>query len=110
MKNLLVLAALAALAAGCGKRDVKNYSVPGLTESLKDPDPGVRYTAAFTLGTYCADAREAVPALAETLKDPDKNVRAGAAYALAEIGPDALPAVPAPQEALNDPDPKVREW
>jgi HEAT repeat protein len=109
MKKLLALAVLVALLSGCGKRDVKNYTVPGLTESLKDADPGVRYTAAFTLGTYGPGAREAVPALTEAVKDPDKNVRIGVVYALAEIGPDAQPAVPALQEALNDADPKVRE-
>jgi HEAT repeat protein len=108
MRNLFWIAVLAA--AGCGgKKDVKSYTVPGLTESLKDADPGVRYTAAFTLGTYGPKAKEAVPALAEALQDPDKNVRVGAAYALADIGLDARPAVPALQEAARDDDPKVRE-
>jgi HEAT repeat protein len=109
MKQLLALAVLAVLVAGCGKKDVKNYTVPGLTESLKDSDPGVRYTAAYTLGTYGPEARTAAPALTEAIKDPDKNVRIGVVYALAEIGPDARIAVPALQEALNDQDPQVRE-
>jgi HEAT repeat protein len=104
---LLVL--LPILALGCGKKEVKGYTVEGLTESLQDPDPGVRYTAAFTLGTYGSKAAKAVPALTDTLKDSDKNVRVGAVYALAEIGPEARSAIPAIQEALRDEEPLVRE-
>jgi len=106
MRKLPVLI-LVLLIAGCGKKP-KSYSVESMTEDLKDPDPGIRYTAVETLGSYGRKAESAVPALIETLKDEDKNVRMQAAYSLAEILPAGQTAIPALKEALKDKEPLVR--
>jgi HEAT repeat protein len=99
---------VALLLAGCGSQKI-DHSVAGLTKTLKDKDPNMRYWAAETLGHHGRKAREAVPALADALKDEEAMVRMGAAYALAEIGPDARSTMPALQQALKDPNKKVRE-
>lgn len=97
---------LLSVIVGCSQDP--NYTVPGLTKMLQDSDPGMRYTAAKTLGSYGTEATSAVPQLVQALKDPDTSVRIGAAYALAEIGPSAESAVPTLAEGLNDKDVEIR--
>ena len=103
----MILVGLLAVTAGCGKNE--DYSVNGLDEKLKSPDPNVRYEAARKLGKYGAEAKGAVPDLVAALKDPDETVRMGAAYALGDIGREASEALPALKQALNDKDRGVRE-
>ncbi len=63
--------------------------VPILVKELKDPDPRVRWFAAFALKRIGPDAKEAVPALVDAMKDKDELVRDTAADALKKIDPDA---------------------
>ncbi len=72
--------------------DLGAVGVPALTEALKDADPGVRWSAAESLGRIGPASKAAVPALAAALED--KEIRSIVADALAGIGPDAKPAVP----------------
>ena len=106
MKRVLVGLMLLLLLTGCGRDET--YTVPGLTQRLQDNDPGMRYTAAKTLGSYGVEAKPAVPQLTQALKDTDPSVRVGAAYALAAIGPDAESALSALTDALKDPDAELR--
>jgi len=82
-------------------------SVSLLTESLKDPDSGVRAAAAESLGRLSDYAHDSVPALVETFKDKkaDRSTRRYAAFAIGRIGGDAArDAVPNLAEALTDKD------
>jgi HEAT repeat protein len=106
MKKFL-LVSLTVLLTGCGKK--ADYSVPALTEQLKDKDPEVRSYATRHLRKFGAEAAPAVPALTEALTDEDKNVRMGATYALGAIGPSAQTAIPALKKSLSDSDPGVRQ-
>ena len=107
MERFILLGLLVWL-SGCGKGN-EPYSVPGLTESLKSPDPAVRYDAVRHLGKYGSEAKDAVPALTTALADRDSAVRMAAAYALAKIGPEARDAVGALRKAARDKDSEVRE-
>jgi len=77
-------------------------TVPVLLETLKDPDPGMRISAAVALGRLGPSAREAVPDLTALLKDPamgsptimgrgfgQESVSNAAANAIARIDPEA---------------------
>jgi HEAT repeat protein len=84
---------------------------PVLLKSLHDPDPEVRYNAAFGLGAGAfmgGDARAAVPALVETLKDTYGTARAAAAMALGNIHDQPAVVVPALTDSLHDPQEFVR--
>lgn len=126
-----------ATAVGCGGRE-KTPDFPGLLESLrsaqpgvrgpaaveliglgevaalpvagllKDPDERVRHMAAMTLQNMGAKARPALPALIDALGDGSADVRTTAATALRSFGADAAPAVPALIRALNDRESIVR--
>lgn len=82
--------------------------VPGwddIVKRLKDPDPGVRWSAILDLG-QTGDPR-AVPHLIPLLKDADNFVRKNAADTLGEL--DSKSAVGDLIEALNDTEHYVRE-
>ena len=77
-------------------------TVPILLETLKDPDPGMRISAAVALGRLGLSAKEAVPDLTALLKDPamgsptimgrgfgQESVSNAAANAIARIDPEA---------------------
>src|SRR5260370_17377634 len=59
--------------------------VPLLAGALTDRDPGVRWTAAFSLGEVGAAAQNAVPALTRAVDDADPDVRQSARDALQKI-------------------------
>lgn len=63
----------------------KTPDIAALIQSLKDPQPAKRITAAAQLGRLGAAAVSAVPALQAAAKDPDVNVRAVAQAALGKI-------------------------
>jgi HEAT repeat protein len=82
-------------------------AVPRLIELLQsDPDTGVRWGAARTLGKIGPDAKPATDALIKALKDENGTLREHAAEALGEIGAEV--AVPDLTALLDDPDPRVR--
>lgn len=55
-------------------------ATPQLIDALRDPNPRIRYGAAYVLGDM-RDAR-AVPTLIETVRDPDSSVASSAVMAL----------------------------
>ena len=76
-----------------------------LTQSLKDPNNGLRRSAALTLGKIGGE--RALVALTEALEDRDVLVRRYAVHALLEIGGEG--AVRALMQALKDAEQKVRD-
>ncbi len=60
---------------------------------LKDEDPVVRRTAAFTLGAMGPAAKSAVPDLKALLETEDRDQLTAAANALRSIDPSAMPGV-----------------
>ena len=90
-------------------------AVGPLTQSLKDPDVGLRQMAVLTLsggirfGKLRPIPPETVTALIETLGDASADIRDEAARALADLGPQAKDALPAlRQMAASDPAVAVR--
>jgi len=86
-----------------------------LTQSLKDPDGGLRQMAVLTLSSGIRFGKlrpippETVAALIETLGDTDQDIRDEAARALADLGPQARDALPALRRmAASDPADSVR--
>jgi HEAT repeat protein len=75
-------------------------AVSGLTETLNDQSPQVRFQSAIALGCIGPEAKASIPALVVALSDRVFFVRYWAAFALGEIGPDAETALPALKEAL----------
>lgn len=77
-----------------------------LLHALRDPDRGLRATAASALGMSVGIStahRDAViPALAEALNDPDPSVRGNAATSLGNYGTNAQLAVPQLLKLLQD--------
>jgi HEAT repeat protein len=77
---------------------------PALQRAVKDPELGVRVTAARALtGLGYRDAH-LIPILIEGLGSHDLSLRNGAVEALSVLGPAARPAVPALVPILADPD------
>jgi len=115
-KNPAVLPALVAeLKGGPEQRkaaaeflgDLGAVGVDSLTGALKDPDAGVRWSAAESLGRIGPAAKSAVPALTAALED--KEIRSIVADALAGIGPDAKPAIPGLVQIIrNEKEPSLR--
>lgn len=83
-------------------REIGVKAIPDLIEALYSTDSNVRSGAAYTLGKFTFEAKEAVPALIDALRDEDNEVRERAANALGQIGPAAKEAVPALIDALKD--------
>jgi HEAT repeat protein len=84
----------------------KNKDLVGvLVAALRDGDPEVRQTTAYTLVNL---GKEAVPALTAALGDKDPELRANAAIVLGQFGKLAQDALPALLQAMKDPDPEVR--
>lgn len=72
--------------------------IEALTRALRDPDAGVRSSAALSLGEFGLDASNYIDELIELLGDPDDDVRSSAGIALEDIG---APARPALEQALD---------
>jgi HEAT repeat protein len=81
-------------AAGLGVVDPRAAAVPALMGALDDKSPGVRATAAYSLGRLREAARPAVPRLVAALKDANEGVRSNAVVALGDIRLDAAACVP----------------
>lgn len=93
---------LVVLAFCLGAAAAQAQSVPQLIQSLGDPNPTTRMTAAEALGNMGPIAREAIPALARATRDPFLSARAAAIEALGGIGPFAEAAIPDLMSALMD--------
>ena len=65
--------------------------VPALTESLKDKEGDVRWSAAIGLGYFGEQAKDAIPALQTAQSDRDARVREAAGVALSRIDPARFP-------------------
>src|SRR5882724_1745783 len=81
---------------------------PHLINALKDEEPFVRWTAAFSLSVIGAGAEAAVPALIGALGDPEDYVREQAYGAMVSIDPEKIPPGLALERALEDPSHAVR--
>jgi HEAT repeat protein len=114
MRQVLALALLAALAAGCGEGKqpltAQGKPVSHWVEALKGRDARERKKAVKALGQVGAADPAAIPAVVGALKDKDAGVRAEAALALINIGPAAKEAEPALEEASKDSDATVRGY
>lgn len=77
-------------------------AVEALADALDDPDPSVRYNAAYSIGMFGPEGASAVDDLIALLKSDDKRGHAGALYGLGGIGPAAEPALPLVIDALQD--------
>ena len=73
-----------------------------LLRALRDPDPGVRATAASAFQFWGKNVEVVVAALTQALSDPDVGVRGNAATSLGRFGPAAKPAIPALRRLLQD--------
>ena len=104
---LALVAASAALLAGCGGAPKSNVNVTAEVQNLKSDNADTRQQAAIKLAEAKEAAAGAVDPLVAALKDQDALVRRLAAYALGEIGPKAKAALPALKESMNDPDVSV---
>jgi HEAT repeat protein len=65
--------------------------IPALIGALKDESDDVRRGAAYGLGTFGEQARDAVPALQASLRDREPSVRKAASIALSCIDPKLAP-------------------
>ena len=92
--------------------DEPSLVVPALAKSLTDADVAVRASAAWGLGDFGREVRQAVPlavpVLTKALGDPDGSFRGSAASSLKAFGPEAKGAVPALLELLKDKDEYAR--
>lgn len=68
-------------------------AVDKITPLLKDEDPLVRRTAAYTLGSIGPAAKAAVPQLKSMLQTTDRDQLTAVANALRAIEPSALPGL-----------------
>jgi len=86
-------------------------AVPALTESLRDKEFEVRYSAARVLATMGQGVKGVVPALVAATKDQSGLARKGALEALRGMHPQPDPEIVMPTliERLEDEDRDVRE-
>jgi HEAT repeat protein len=80
--------------------------VPKLTKGLSDTTPGVRVSAAVSLGQL--SSVEAAPALAQALGDINPAVRAAAASALFRLGTADQATIRTVRDLVQHSDPGVR--
>jgi hypothetical protein len=77
-----------------GLKRATPLSVATLSAAMKDPDPQVRFSAAWSLAQIGPDAAAAVPLLRDALKDENRYVPGYAVEALERIAtPEAMRAV-----------------
>jgi HEAT repeat protein len=111
--RLAWLLLIAALAAGCGKKEpFRSHGQPVSywVQALHEPDVPTRKKAVVALGHVGPADPAAMPALIGALKDADPDVRAEAVLALLNLGAEAKDAIPALTEARDDPDARVRDY
>jgi HEAT repeat protein len=82
------------------ERGAVQEALPVLAACLKDPDVGVRLTAAEALWRQDGRKQETIAVSTAALADPNANVRRTAAALLLNVGP-APEAIPALIDALN---------
>jgi HEAT repeat protein len=106
--------ALAVLLSGCARPApmlAGGKPVAHWVEALKDPDPGVRKTAAFKLGNVGPADAAACPALLAALQDRDPQVRCEVILALLKCGREANDAIPTLRQVRQyDWDARVRDY
>jgi hypothetical protein len=81
-----------------------------LAECLQDPDPNVRWPAAYLLGHNGDFAPRIVPPLRRALQDPNQEVRLQAIRGLGLQGPNALAAKDDLAQLYQDPDAQVQHF
>jgi HEAT repeat protein len=88
--------------------DEPSLVVSTLAKSLNDNNVTIRVSAAWGLGAFGREVRQAIslaePVLTQALCDPDGTVRGTAACSLQHFGAEAKQAVPALLELLKDKD------
>src|SRR5262249_6423482 len=88
--------------------------IPNLGALLQDPTPGVRASAAESLGNIGPEAENAIPMIAKLLQDPVPAARLAAAQAISLIGIDDLAVASAAAvpliEVFTSTDPAVPLW
>jgi HEAT repeat protein len=98
--------AVDALATAPSHPQVAAMARTALLNALRDPDKGLRMTAASALGMSVGVSPEhratVIPALAAALDDLDSSVRGNAATSLSNYGTNALIAVPQLVKLLQD--------
>jgi HEAT repeat protein len=82
--------------------EIEEMSRTALLNALRDPDSGLRMTAASALQFWNKRLDLVVPALTRALSDPDPSVRGNAATSLGNFGRAAIPAVPELLKLLQD--------
>lgn len=104
----VILIALTALMAGCGKSEPLYKGKPAAywSQTLKGADAQNRREAITAAGSL--HIKTAVPDLIAALNDGDDQIRAKAAEALWSLGPDSHEAAPALAARLKDPNAGVR--
>lgn len=91
-----------ALLTAFGHPSIEEMSRTALVNALRDPDPGVRASAASAFQFWNSRLDIVVPALTAVLSDTDESVRGNAASALGQLGPAAKSAVPELIKLLQD--------
>jgi hypothetical protein len=81
---------------------IEEMSRTALLNALRDPDAGVRMSAASALQSWNKRLDLVVPALTAVLSDTNASVRGNAATALGQLGPAAKSAVPEIIKLLQD--------
>ena len=84
-------------------------AVPILAQTLGEPDPDVRWAAAYALGEIGPAAKDAVPALVQALTDPDDMVRGRAEVTLRRIDPSVLEKWEQAEKAAAEEDARLRK-
>lgn len=90
------------------KLGAASVAVPVLVDVLEQNEE-FRWQAAFALGDFGADAKDAVPKVTALLKHPEESVREAAVYVLGNLGSAAKPAIPALVAAQDDSSKSVRD-
>ncbi len=81
------------------RRDFGEFA-PDLAVLLRDPDAGIRWTAAYVLGKGGAASAPAAPELVRSMLDPSRRNQVASKWAVAALGEAAWPAL---VETLREP-------
>lgn len=113
--------AVAAIAPALGNKDnsvrgsaftalskIGSKSLPVLVEALRSDDPGVRQTAAWSLGEIAPADQTTIDALTEATRGQDKNVRFTAGRVLAKLAAGEKRLVPVFERLIKSDDADLR--